>query len=500
MVTADGRSNNGHQANQGERASNAERLGESERADDRRAIGLAEVQLNVGADDLSGLDSVPADGVTDVFDTDSYYETRAQREARAASGLHPGRYRAFDLSLLRFGVRPFLMVMDALAYFAAAAIIGHLTNSTLIVFALVVVLYAADGLYRSRLTMSVLDDLPALAGRGIGAAALVTAAGFVVDKTQVSADLLYTSFVFAGLVVLFRSAGYSVVRAVRRRSFVAHPTLILGAGRIGGTLATELLAHPEYGLKPVGFLDSDPLLEPHERPVPLLGGHESLAKVIVEFGVGDVIIAFGSAPESQMVDFLRTCDRLDCEIFFVPRLFEMHQISRDMDQVWGLPLVRLRRAAFRTFTWRLKRLMDVLASGIALFLLSPIMAVIALAGPPRGRPRHHLQAGAGGPGRPSVQGDEVPLDEAGRQHRVADQVEHLQRPPGRQGRQGAAQDVPGRAAPADQHPQGRHDAGRPAPRAAALRRAVHRVVPALHRPPPRACRSDRLGPGARAAR
>ncbi|MDX6203282.1 MAG: hypothetical protein QOJ83_2782 [Frankiales bacterium] len=359
MVTADGRSNP-------ERGTAGERMPEQEHGEDRGAIGLADGQL-------------PQTPLPEPFDTEIYHETRAQREARAASGMHPGRYRAFDLSLLRFGVRPFLMVMDATAYFLAAAIIGHLTNTTLGVFALIVVLYASGGLYRSRLTMSVLDDLPALAVRAVGAAALVTAVGFAWDKTQVSADLLWTSAVFAGLVVFFRCVGYSVVRAVRRRSFVAHPTLILGAGRIGGTLAAELLAHPEYGLKPVGFLDSDPLLEPDERPVPLLGGHESLAKVIVEFGVGDVIIAFGSAPESQMVDFLRTCDRLDCEIFFVPRLFEMHHISRDMDQVWGLPLVRLRRAAFRTFSWRLKRLMDVLASGFALFLLSPLMAAIALA-------------------------------------------------------------------------------------------------------------------------
>jgi exopolysaccharide biosynthesis polyprenyl glycosylphosphotransferase len=368
VVTAEGRGNSSDRGLGGPKGPAVDRLGEPDHGDDRGAIGLADDQL---VDEQ--LDEV------DTFDTDAYHETRAQREARAASGMHPGRYRAFDLSLLRFGVRPFLMVMDALAYFAAAAIIGHLTNTTLGVFALIVVLYAVAGLYRSRLTMSVLDDLPALAGRAVGAAALVTAAGFVWDKTQVSTDLLWTSAVFAGLVVFFRCIGYSVVRAVRRRSFVAHPTLILGAGRIGGTLASELLAHPEYGLKPVGFLDSDPLLEPEERPVPLLGGHESLAKVIVEFGVGDVIIAFGSAPESQMVDFLRTCDRLDCEIFFVPRLFEMHHISRDMDQVWGLPLVRLRRAAFRTFSWRLKRLMDVLVSGFALFLLSPVMGAIALA-------------------------------------------------------------------------------------------------------------------------
>ena len=56
-----------------------------------------------------------------------------------------------------------------------------------------------------------------------------------------------------------------------------------------------------------------------------------------------MVVAFGSAPESTMVDVIRTCDRLDCEIFFVPRLFELHHTFSGMDEVWGIPLVRLRR-------------------------------------------------------------------------------------------------------------------------------------------------------------
>jgi hypothetical protein len=35
---------------------------------------------------------------------------------------------------------------------------------------------------------------------------------------------------------------------------------------------------------------------------------------------------------------------LDCEMFVVPRLFEMSYTTRDMDQAWGTPLVRVRRA------------------------------------------------------------------------------------------------------------------------------------------------------------
>jgi exopolysaccharide biosynthesis polyprenyl glycosylphosphotransferase len=83
--------------------------------------------------------------------------------------------------------------------------------------------------------------------------------------------------------------------------------------------------------------------------------------------------------EPTTVQILRTCDRHKCEIFVVPRLFEMHGLGSGVDQIWGLPLVRLRRAAFRAPSWRLKRLFDVVVSGVALLLLAPLMLACALA-------------------------------------------------------------------------------------------------------------------------
>ncbi|HZG93537.1 MAG TPA: exopolysaccharide biosynthesis polyprenyl glycosylphosphotransferase, partial [Mycobacteriales bacterium] len=133
------------------------------------------------------------------------------------------------------------------------------------------------------------------------------------------------------------------------------------------------------GLLPVGFLDSDPLLPADRRPVALLGGHDALAKVIVEFGVHDVIVAFGSARESEMVSVIRTCDRLNCEIFFVPRLFELMSTNRDTDHIWGVPISRLRRAAFRSPMWKVKRLLDVASAAVALVVLSPVLLVCAIA-------------------------------------------------------------------------------------------------------------------------
>lgn len=290
-----------------------------------------------------------------------------------------GRGRLADRTLLRWGVRPFLFVADVLAWLVAVLPGGGPYGRDLVLLALVLCLYGSAGLYRSRLSLSALDDLPALAGRALAAGALTTTVAVLVQAGPVDAGLIGTAVLLAVTVLLLRAVAYAVVRRVRTVGWVAHPTLVLGAGRIGGQLAGLLLEHPSYGLRPVGFLDGDPLLPPESRPVPLLGGLESLSSTILEFGVRDVVVAFGSAPESAMVDVIRTCDRLQVEIFFVPRLFELHHTSRDMDQVWGLPLVRLRRAAFRTPSWRLKRVLDVLVSGTALVVLAPVMAAVALA-------------------------------------------------------------------------------------------------------------------------
>jgi exopolysaccharide biosynthesis polyprenyl glycosylphosphotransferase len=306
--------------------------------------------------------------------TDDYRYTATPRH----EPLRPSRTVA-QRTLLRWGVRPLFGALDVASFAAAVALTGPLLGMHLVLLVLTVALFATAGLYRSRLSLSVLDDLPSLVGRPLAAAAITTTAGVAFHAGARVEPLLLTAGVMAVVIVLLRGIGYGAVRRFRRDGVVQHPTLVLGAGRVGGHIAQLLLDHPEYGLSPVGFVDSDPLLTDEERPIPLLGGSEALSSAIVEFGVHNVIVAFGSAPESHMVEIIRTCDRLDTEIFFVPRLFELASGNRDTDEVWGLPLVRLKRAAFRTPSWKVKRVLDVVVSGAALVVLSPLMALCAFA-------------------------------------------------------------------------------------------------------------------------
>jgi exopolysaccharide biosynthesis polyprenyl glycosylphosphotransferase len=308
-------------------------------------------------------------GVTQIVGDLATDHERVERVATFRRTMNP---------LIRYGITPYLVVTDTLAFLVAVAAVKP-TSITLWVLLLVVVLfYATGGLFRSRLTLSVLDDLPSLVGRAFAAAAVVTWLGAVASHLYVSEVLRCAAF-FAVTVLVARSVSYRLIHFVRSRRIVVHPTLILGAGRIGGQIADFLIQHPEYGLMPVGFLDEHPLLRPGDCNVPVVGKPDDLAVAIKRHGVQDVIVAFSNIRESQMVDVIRHCDRLDCEIFFVPRLFELGSALRDLDHIWGVPLVRMKRAPFRTFPWRLKRFCDIALASAALIILSPVMVACAIA-------------------------------------------------------------------------------------------------------------------------
>jgi exopolysaccharide biosynthesis polyprenyl glycosylphosphotransferase len=65
-------------------------------------------------------------------------------------------------------------------------------------------------------------------------------------------------------------------------------------------------------------------------------------------------------------------------MFILPRLYQVTHVGDDMDALGDMPLIRLRRAAYRSWGWRWKRLFDVAGSLAAIALLSPILLACAI--------------------------------------------------------------------------------------------------------------------------
>jgi exopolysaccharide biosynthesis polyprenyl glycosylphosphotransferase len=293
-----------------------------------------------------------------------------------------GRAPADPIALVRTRVEhgrwetpTLLWSFDAAALGAALFLSGASSSLLGIAYALgALTILAWSQAYRARITLSVLDSAPWLLGRL--AIPLVLLAPIVL-LTGIDAAIFAEMLLAMGLVVAARGLSYGTIRHLRRRGLLLDRTVILGAGQIGAELAVMFRDHPQYGIEPVGFLDC----VGGRLPLPLLGDVDNLDRMLERHDIRRVVVAFSPARESELVGVLRTAVRHDVEVHIVPRFFDCGVAPQgpDTDDVRGIPLYRVRRAALRDRAWRLKRIVDVVVAGSALLVLAPLLAVVALA-------------------------------------------------------------------------------------------------------------------------
>jgi exopolysaccharide biosynthesis polyprenyl glycosylphosphotransferase len=113
--------------------------------------------------------------------------------------------------------------------------------------------------------------------------------------------------------------------------------------------------------------------------VPYLGTSADLERVVSEHLVRDLVVCDAALSSTELVELLRTCSRLPLQIHVVPPLLRTQRRLTASDQVWGVPLERLRGSTLHGLARGAKRLLDVVVSGVALVLLSPVLVAVSLA-------------------------------------------------------------------------------------------------------------------------
>ncbi|SHK55512.1 exopolysaccharide biosynthesis polyprenyl glycosylphosphotransferase [Pseudonocardia thermophila] len=222
----------------------------------------------------------------------------------------------------------------------------------------------------------VLSDVPALALAVAVPTLLVEIALPVLGLPGRAGALLTGAFVFV-LLVFSRLGAFALIRNRRRAGRDRLRAIIVGAADAGTRLGHSLECNPDFGVEVVGYVDDD-------RPLlvdlgPNLGSVESLPQLVEEHDAELVLVAFGAHADHHVIDAVRELDASPCDVYVVPRMYELHQHGGATELIDGVPLVKLRRPAFRSPSWRLKRVIDVVVSAIALVLVSPVLAVIAIA-------------------------------------------------------------------------------------------------------------------------
>jgi hypothetical protein len=320
----------------------------------------------------------------------------------------------------------------------------------LVLAALSILLITGGSRYWARLSLSVLDDLPALLGRVLIATAIVAVVTALRHEQGALAGFLSASVAAFGLIVLGRLITTQLILLGRRRGLVSHRVLLIGAGPVSAELARILQTTSRYGLVPVGVVDNGDSDCP-ARPLPRLGELTGIEDVVRRFGIEVVICADGRFTDHDLIELLRRPGCVRCDLLVVPRLHQFHTQVGQADHIGAVPVMRIRTPTLRGPAWTVKRAFDILVSVTALVVLSPLLAAAAVAVRIEGGPGVLFRQDRVGR-RPHLQLPQVPLDPPGERGRGRDQVDRGSRRSNRARGQAVATHVHRRAAAVVQHP------------------------------------------------
>jgi exopolysaccharide biosynthesis polyprenyl glycosylphosphotransferase len=305
-------------------------------------------------------------------------ELRAPREA--ARRARPERRRL----VARLSIDVASIVCAAVIVQASASVPLH--TATLVLAAVAIIGgYAASRLYAQsppRLGRELLHVLsvPALVTMGLAGVELALGHEAIGDAA-VRFWLLAATMTGAGRITV------NGAQALVRRGAAVEPgnTLIVGAGRVGHLAAKRLLEEPALGMRPIGFLDKDPL-RPEPSPgseafptLPVLGASYDLEDVVREHEIDHVLVAFSTAPSHVVLDMVRRCWALGVSVMLVPRLYEVEGTRARTEHLGALPVVTLSPSDPRGWQFAVKYALDRVVAAIGLLIVAPLLAVVALA-------------------------------------------------------------------------------------------------------------------------
>jgi exopolysaccharide biosynthesis polyprenyl glycosylphosphotransferase len=268
-----------------------------------------------------------------------------------------------------------------------ALVLAHVTPGattmpvawTFVFATLVIGLLSTKRMYRPPIELRVLDATRSII-TAVAVAVAVTMAlrGVLTDATAVAEEtiepwLLATAFVVAGRNWLISSE-----RRARRKGDAGQRALIVGAGNVGRLIGKRLLEHPEVGLRPVGFLDKEPLHGGEVTGLPVLGASWDLDRILRDKRIEHVIVTFSTAPEKVLLRVLKRCDQLGIATSLVPRLYEKSTEHVTVVPLGGVPLIARHSPNPRSWRFAVKHSLDRAGAALAILVLAPLIGALAL--------------------------------------------------------------------------------------------------------------------------
>jgi exopolysaccharide biosynthesis polyprenyl glycosylphosphotransferase len=238
------------------------------------------------------------------------------------------------------------------------------------------------GLYREKRGRSWFEEAYGVVNGATNAAVMAMAVTFLL-RPQVFSRLM---IVQATILVIILLAGarlaYRMLRQhLRTRGIGVERVLIVGAGDTGRTVLSTMIARPDLGYLPIGYLDDRPERgQVDTGRLRGLGTLNELSNLLAKQATDLVIITLPWSARQKIVDMVAICEKFSIPARVVPDLFQLNMSQVSIENLEGIPLLGIGNKVRIDSTQQfIKRLIDVGLVVLSLPITLVLGGVVALA-------------------------------------------------------------------------------------------------------------------------
>jgi exopolysaccharide biosynthesis polyprenyl glycosylphosphotransferase len=150
----------------------------------------------------------------------------------------------------------------------------------------------------------------------------------------------------------------------------------VGTGARFKSLCEKIEDRPDLGLSLIGYLEESP--SGNLPNVPLLGSIGELEKVVVHFSIEHVIATLKPGRGSEVSRIVDICNTHKAECYVSPDLQQLIVGSHKIDEIAGIPVIRIRGLRLSGFGLFVKRSSDIVFTLIILTFILPFLIMLAI--------------------------------------------------------------------------------------------------------------------------
>lgn len=190
--------------------------------------------------------------------------------------------------------------------------------------------------------------------------------------------LLLTLILFTFLIIpRFLFVSYIVHKIHSRQA--GFRTLLIGGSDKAVEIFNEIQSSPKgYGTDFVGFINLNGVDTLLKDKLPYLGHFNDIDGILRNYNIEEVIIALESTEHDRLKKVISRLEGAQLKIKILPDMYDILSGTVEMSNIFGALLIDIKSEAMPVWQRVFKRIIDLVASMIALTLLIPLFIVLAI--------------------------------------------------------------------------------------------------------------------------